>query len=90
MAGTRGSNGPHRQPHQKLRPASKRRPRDFGRLVLVVALALAFVLTVAGAMAVALWGNDAARAQVKDVLGALLPAETLLLGVAVTWYFAGQ
>lgn len=55
-----------------------------------MALALAFVLTVAGAMAVALWGNDAARAQVKDVLGALLPAETLLLGVAVTWYFAGQ
>ncbi len=33
--------------------------RDLERLVLVVALALAFVLTVAAALAVALWGDDA-------------------------------
>ena len=63
--------------------------RDLGRLVLVVALAVAFVLTVVGALAGALWGSDASRARVKDVLTALLPTETMLLGAAVAWYFTG-
>ena len=64
--------------------------RDFGRLVLVIALALAFVLTVAAALGVALWGDAAAGARVKGVLDLLLPAETALLGAAVAWYFAGK
>ena len=64
--------------------------RDFGRLVLVVTLALAFVLTVVAALVVALWGDESSRVRVRDVLTTLLPTETLLLGAALTWYFAGQ
>jgi hypothetical protein len=41
-------------------------------------------------MAILFWGDDAARAGLKDVLAALLPTETLLLGWAVVWYFAGR
>ena len=32
--------------------------RDIGRLVLVVVFALAFLVTVAGALGAALWGSD--------------------------------
>jgi hypothetical protein len=64
--------------------------RALGRLVLVVAFGLAFLLTVAAALAGLLRGDDAARASLKDVLAALLPTETLLLGAAVVWYFAGR
>ena len=64
--------------------------RDLGRLVLLVALALTFLFTVVGALAVVLWGTDGSRARLQDVLTALLPAETLLLGMAAGWYFAGQ
>jgi hypothetical protein len=63
--------------------------RDLGRLVLVVVFALAFLLTVAAALAAALWGNDASGTRSREVVTALLPTETLLLGAAVVWYFAG-
>jgi F0F1-type ATP synthase assembly protein I len=64
--------------------------RDLGRLVLAIVLGLAFLLTVVAALVVAIWGDDASRARVKEALTALLPTETLLLGAAVIWYFAGQ
>ncbi len=64
--------------------------RDFGRLILVVAFALAFLLTVAASLAAAVWGTDASGAGIGPVIAALLPTETLLLGAAVVWYFAGR
>jgi len=64
--------------------------RDIGRLILVIVFALAFLVTVAGALGAALWGSDTSGARVGGVVTALLPTETLLLGAAVVWYFAGQ
>jgi hypothetical protein len=64
--------------------------KGVGRLVLVVVFGLAFLLTVLAVLADALWGSDASRAQIPEVVTALLPTETLLLGAAVVWYFVGR
>jgi hypothetical protein len=64
--------------------------RDLGRLVLVVVFGLAFLLTVAAALAVLIWGDDVARTGIRDLVEALLPTETMLLGGAGVWYFSGR
>jgi len=64
--------------------------RNIGRLILVAVFALAFLFTVAAALGGAIWGSDPSGSRIREVVAALLPTETLLLGAAVVWYFAGQ